>query len=327
MTKRTKGGKRAESKATQSKKVQTAWHPMFAQVTQLYLPEGYKMITEYELSLEPQRIDIVVWEEATPPPDAGKADTIREMPALTTRLTKRNILEFKSPADSLGRTDYAIIHGYAYQYYNKEDGWIDEDLSLFIIAPQVTEAFRSGVQGLKASMKEVEKGIWRIDTPFCACWCLEANELWKTEGNAALSFFSKDFIDCPQKLAHVTGVSHHLYILLTQQFAKFLRRQKTMPLLHKELLQKSLAELEDEFCRSLTVEQRLKGISISERLKDLSPEERLKDLSTEERLKDISPEELLKHIPPEERLKDLSPEEILLGLSPKEKASLKKLLK
>jgi hypothetical protein len=61
MTKRTKGGKRAESEATQSKKVQTAWHPMFAQVTQLYLPEGYKMITEYELSLEPQRIDIVVW--------------------------------------------------------------------------------------------------------------------------------------------------------------------------------------------------------------------------------------------------------------------------
>jgi hypothetical protein len=51
---------------------------------------------------------------------------------------------------------------------------------------------------------------------------LEVNKLWETEGHAALSFFSKDFIDCPQKLAHVTGVSHHLYILLTQQFAKFL---------------------------------------------------------------------------------------------------------
>jgi hypothetical protein len=208
--------------------------------------------------------------------------------------------------------------------------------------------------GLRTSMKEEEKGIWRIDTPFCACWCLEANELWETEGNAALSFFSKDFIDCPQKLAHVTGVSHQLYILLTQQFAQFLRRQKTMPLLHEELLQKSLAELEEEFYRSLTLEQRLKGISISELLKDLSPEERLKDLSTEERLKDLSteerlkdlsteellkhippeerfkdlsPEELLKHIPPEERFKDLSPEERLIGLSPKEKASLKKLLK
>jgi hypothetical protein len=318
MTKRTKGGKRAESEATQSKKVQTAWHPMFAQVTQLYLPEGYKMITEYELSLEPQRIDIVVWEDAILPPDAGKADIIREMPALTTRLTKRNILEFKSPADSLGRTDYAIIHGYAYQYYNKEDGWIDEDLSLFIIAPQVTEVFRSGVQELRASMKNEERGIWRIDTPFCACWCLEANELWKTEGNAAFSFFSKDFIDCPHKLAHVKGVSYQLYILLTQQYAQFLRRQDTMPLLHKELLQKSLDELEEEFYRSLTLEQRLKGISISELLKDISPEERLKDLS---------PEELLKHIPPEELLKHLSPEERLLGLSPKEKASLKKLLK
>jgi hypothetical protein len=318
MTKKTKGGKRAESKATQSKKVQTAWHPMFAQVTQLYLPKGYKMITEYELSLEPQRIDIVVWEDATPPPDAGKADIIRELPALTTRLTKRNILEFKSPADSLGRTDYAIIHGYAYQYYNKEDGWLDEDLSLFIIAPQVTEVFRSGMQKLRASMKNEERGIWRIDTPFCACWCLETNELWKTEGNAAFSFFSKDFIDCPQELAHVKGVSYQLYILLIQQYAEFLRRQRAMPLLHKELLQKSLAALEEEFCRSLTIEQRLKGISISELLKDISPEELLKH---------IPPEEILRVRLIEERLKDLSLEERLIGLSPKEKASLKKLLK
>jgi hypothetical protein len=82
-----------------------------------------------------------------------------------------------------------------------------------------------------------------------------------------------------------------------------------MPLLHKKLLQKSLEELEDEFCRSLTIEQRLTGISASELLKHIPPEEIL-------RVRLI-----------EERLKDLSPEERLIGLSPKERASLKKLLK
>jgi hypothetical protein len=276
----------AEQQGGRRGRPQTAWHPMFAQVTQLHLPAGYRMLTEYQLNLEPQRIDILIWEEDAP------AGPLEGLPALMDRLTARNLLEFKSPTDDLERIDYAMLHGYAYSYYVKEQGFAIDELSLFLIGPNITDSFREGLSDYGVRCLPVEHGVTRLESPFKNCWCLESDLLWKTKGHEALGFFCKGFVKDPAKMAHVPGISHHLYTLLVQQLAHNLRRQKKMPLLHEDLLKKSLEELEREFYASQTIEQRLTGISAEELAKALPPEERIKGLPPEERIKGLSPEEL-----------------------------------
>ena len=90
-----------------------------------------------------------------------------------------------------------------------------------------------------------------------------------------------------------------------------------MPLLHEDLLKKSLEELEREFYASQTIEQRLTGISAEELAKALPPEERIKGLPPEERIKGL---------PPEELVKALSIEELVKALPSDRRELLKKLL-
>ncbi|MHC6179300.1 DUF4351 domain-containing protein [Clostridium sp. JNZ X4-2] len=86
------------------------WHPAFAAAVQLELKEYRKyleFITEYQLTDEPLRIDVLV---------VKKLKEIEIDKSLGRIFKKYNILEYKSPTDYISIDDYYKIKAYAYLY-------------------------------------------------------------------------------------------------------------------------------------------------------------------------------------------------------------------
>ena len=86
------------------------WHPAFAAAVQLELKEYRKYLeftTEYQLTDEPLRIDVLV---------VKKLKEIEIHKSIGRVFKKYNILEYKSPTDYISIDDYYKIKAYAYLY-------------------------------------------------------------------------------------------------------------------------------------------------------------------------------------------------------------------
>jgi hypothetical protein len=86
------------------------WHPAFAAAVQLELKEYRKyleFITEYQLTDEPLRIDVLV---------VKKLKEIKIDKSIGRVFKRYNILEYKSPTDYISVDDYYKIKAYAYLY-------------------------------------------------------------------------------------------------------------------------------------------------------------------------------------------------------------------
>jgi len=327
-----------QDKARENIKARTAWHPLFAELLALHLPRGYKLLSEYQLTRQPQRIDIVIWEEGS------EEGPYKGLPALMDRLTRINLLEFKSPKDVIGWGDYATLVGYTGQYAARERPENMSDVSLFLLVSSWRNDLTNELNAWGLTAREEEEGVHLIDHPPWRCWVLELDLLWRKPHNAPFSLVSRDFSENPSAVLEEGQLSRHLYAWFSQQLAHFRERSQEMPLSQREEFEQKMEEAARKWLNSLPPEERsryidmetiLKDIPIAERLKDLPPEERLKGLTpeerlqglpAEERLKGLPAEERLKGLPAEERLKGLPAEERLKGLTPEEREKLKQLL-
>lgn len=92
------------------------WHPAFAATVQLELKE-YKeyleYLTEFQLSDEPLKIDIVV---------IKKLKDIKIDKAIGRIFKKYNVFEYKSPTDYISIDDYYKVKAYAYLYKALAEG-------------------------------------------------------------------------------------------------------------------------------------------------------------------------------------------------------------
>ncbi len=267
-------------------KPQTAWHPLFADVLSFFLPTDYRLLSEYQLTREPQRVDIVIWEEKS------RGGAFDGLPALMERLTKRNLIEFKSPVDQLERMDYSRLAAYALQYHVLEEGFRLEDLSLFVVAPSMTESFQDGLKDWKQEALEVDEGVYLLQTQPWTAWCIESDVAWKEKGNEVLGLFSKNFVKGKKIVTVLEHLLPWLYPWLVQQLAKHRERSRIMPLARKEEFERNMQQILVEYLNSLPLEERLQG---------LTPEERLQGLAPEERLQGLAPEELIECLEPEQR--------------------------
>ncbi|MCH3964283.1 MAG: hypothetical protein LKE46_08380 [Clostridium sp.] len=92
------------------------WHPAFAAAVQLELKEYRKyleFVTEYQLTQEPLRIDILV---------VKKLKDIEIDKSIGRIFRKYNIFEYKSPTDYISIDDYYKVKAYAYLYKSLTEG-------------------------------------------------------------------------------------------------------------------------------------------------------------------------------------------------------------
>src|SRR5579864_2104255 len=94
-------------------RIYTAWHPVLVALLEHVLPDGfYQCISEFQLSREPLRIDVVVVRRrrpGTPPPP-------RLLASVVGGLADHTLVHFKGPTDELERDDARMLLAYALQY-------------------------------------------------------------------------------------------------------------------------------------------------------------------------------------------------------------------
>lgn len=151
------------------------WHPAFAAAIQLELKdykEELEFQTEYQLTDEPLRIDVLVIKKIK---DVEITKSIGKM------FRKYNIFEYKSPTDYISIDDYYKVKAYAYLYKALTEGTNNIDIKEMTITLTSSKYPRKLIDYLKNEQKAIvenkENGIYYIKNTDIETQLIVAREL------------------------------------------------------------------------------------------------------------------------------------------------------
>jgi hypothetical protein len=299
-------------------KLRTGWHPLLVRVLNYELSSAYQVLDELPVGKMPLRVDILLVRRAT----GQLSDTApRDLSVLLPLLNRFTLMEFKGPTDQLQAGDLAQLLGCSLLWHSQQQERIGAaDISLIVVAPKMTTAFREELALLNAEAFEAEAGVFRVEGLPFAAWVVETDPIAE-RGGSVLALFSRIFLQHPERIINGLMQSGNVLVLyfVFQQIQRFRGQGKEFAMQHAHA--DHLWELEEELKATF-----LDQLSPEERLRGLPPEERLRGLPSEAVLHGFSPEERLRGLLPEERLRGLLPEERLRGLSRQELKRLRELL-
>jgi hypothetical protein len=158
-----------------AKKEALDWHTAFAQAIQLEF-DDYKDVlefrTEYQLTTEPLRIDVVIVKK-------NKDVVINKTIARIFR--DDNIIEFKSPLDNFAVSDFIKVYAYAclYANLNKKDL---RDISVTLAAVRKpVKLIRYLRESYGYAVEEFAKGVYHVTGDILRIQILETKLLSETE--------------------------------------------------------------------------------------------------------------------------------------------------
>ena len=135
------------------------WHPAFFQAIQMELEEYHHALEffyDYQLTTGPQRIDVVI---------IKKTGNIRIKKNIAAIFQKVNLLEYKSPDESISVKDFYKVYGYACQYIqlkdNKEIDICELTLS-FVESHYPQELIRHLTKQRNFTVEESHPGIYNV---------------------------------------------------------------------------------------------------------------------------------------------------------------------
>jgi hypothetical protein len=135
-----------------SGRIYTAWHPLIVVAIEHTLPPGwYRSLSEFQLSREPLRVDIVVvrrTREGTPPAPRLLASVLAD-------LAEHTLVSFKGPTDELERDDALMLLAYALQYLVVAE--VESPVS--VVAPRLTPRFVKALESLGCVLTSKVAGI------------------------------------------------------------------------------------------------------------------------------------------------------------------------
>ncbi|KAA8674084.1 hypothetical protein [Clostridium sp. HV4-5-A1G] len=136
------------------------WHPAFAAAIQLELKEykdDLEFITEYQLTDEPLRIDVLV---------IKKLKDIQINKLIGKIFRKYNILEYKSPTDYISINDYYKVKAYAYLYkaLSEETNGVDiDEITITLTSSKYSQKLMDYLKNKQGVVVEtVDNGIYHI---------------------------------------------------------------------------------------------------------------------------------------------------------------------
>jgi hypothetical protein len=269
----------------------TAWHPMLVALLETYLPSGYKLTPEFQLTHLPQRIDILIIQRLDEAPGP-----IRKLHTILDYLRRHTLIEHKGPTDDLEAGDFLTLVGYAYQYMRLAKVAAPGDLCLMVVADRITPAFVEQVKECNGSLVQVEEGLWRGELSGFALHGVETRSVPHQSPTERLLYaFSRAYLKNPLGILPLDKEERDVYILLYQQVEQFKRERGAMATKDHEALDSSYEEImrellklpADNIVRNAAIEVTLRGLTLEQRLKGLKPE-------------DLKPEDL-DGLPPEVR--------------------------
>ena len=137
------------------------WHPVFCAALEVELEgvEGIRFHREYNLTRKPLQVDIVIVDEKK---EEGKRG--RRGKGLAGILRRYNIIEYKSPDDTLSIDDFYKAASYAGLFKSespREDGIKAREIAVILVSSKrLLKLLKYLREYCRMTVKEVEKGIY-----------------------------------------------------------------------------------------------------------------------------------------------------------------------
>jgi len=129
-------------------RVYTAWHPVLVALLEHVLPGGfYQCISEFQLSREPLRIDVVVVRRSRP----GIPPAPHLLASVVADLADHTLVHFKGPTDELERDDARMLLAYVFQYLVVAEIEDPAPVALRVVASRLTPRFVEALRRLGCS--------------------------------------------------------------------------------------------------------------------------------------------------------------------------------
>jgi hypothetical protein len=277
-------------------RVYTAWHPLVVAAIEHTLPPGwYQCLSEFQLSREPLRIDIVVvrrTREGTPPPPRLLASVLAD-------LADHTLVHFKGPTDELARDDALMLLAYVLHYLVVAEVESPALAALRVIAPRLTPRFVRALGSLGCELTSTVPGIHEGRLLVFPLRVIETVPVSARAGEHLL------YTVTPQMLTNPTGLPG----FDAEETAVFWALREHVEQLRHPPPDRPRRIMKDEDKVIESFDQ-----VMARNLARLSPEQRIAGLAPEQVLKSYAPEQRLAGLAPEQRLAGLTEAQAVLAL-------------
>jgi hypothetical protein len=302
-------------------RVYTAWHPLVVVALEHTLPPGwYQCLSEFQLSREPLRIDIVVvrrMREGTPPPPRLLASVLAD-------LADHTLVHFKGPTDELERDDAIMLLAYALQYLIVAEVESPALVALRVIAPRLTPRFVKALGTLGCELTSTVTGVHEGRLGVFPLRVVETVPVNARAGEHLLYTVTPGMIADPGGVPALSAEESEVFWALlehVEQLRHPLPGQRKRHMKDEEKVVASFQQAMRAVLQRLPSEEVLREYAPEQRLAGLTPEQRLQGLAPEQRLQGLAPEQLRERLTPEQLLQGLTPEQRLQGLTPEQLAA------
>ena len=169
------------------KRKRSAYHPALACVVERHKPTNTEVLTEYQLTSEPLKADILLIRKRK---EAKNDATI--LRGLWGLLPRRTIMEFKSIRTGLRRGDLSRLFGYAhiYDYSKLRKVPHKDELATVLLVPSQTRVLQEELKRLSLRWEKIAPGYFEVlgPTPF-TCFVVVIDEVALDEQDPILGIF------------------------------------------------------------------------------------------------------------------------------------------
>jgi hypothetical protein len=327
--------KRKGLRRRRPRRIYTAWHPLLVALLEHVLPGGwYQCISEFQLSREPLRIDVVIVRRSHP----GTPPAPRLLASVLGDLADHTLVHFKGPTDELERDDAAMLLAYALQYLVVAEIEDPAQVALRAVAPRLTPRFVAALRSLGCGLTPTASGLHEGRLGVFPLRVIETVPVNGRAGEHLLYAVAPGMVADPDGIPALDLEEAEVYWALREHIEQLRhplpgQKQKRRHMKDENKVVESFDRAMASLIARLPPEQRLAGLAPEQRLAGLAPAQRLAGLAPEQRLAGLAPEQRLAGLTeaqavlalPDATLRGLS-NEYLATLPPETRAAIQKRL-
>jgi hypothetical protein len=302
-------------------RIYTAWHPVVVALLEHVLPGGfYQCISEFQLSREPLRIDVVVVRRSHP----GTPPAPRLLASVVGDLADHTIVHFKGPTDELERGDAWMLLAYVAQYMVVAEVAAPALVALRVVAPRLTPRFVEALKSMGCALTTTAAGVHEGRLGVFPLRVIETVPANARAGEHLLYTVTPGMLADPDGIPALSGEESEVFYALREHVEQLRHPLPEMKMRHMKDADKVVESFEKAMVSILArmpPEQRLAGLAPEQRLAGLAPEQRLAGLAPEQRLAGLAPEQRLAGLTEAQAVLAL-PDAMLRGLSTEYLATL-----
>jgi hypothetical protein len=260
-------------------RIYTAWHPILVALLEHVLSGGfYQCISEYQLSREPLRIDIVVVRRSRP----GTPPAPHLLVSIVGDLADHTLVHFKGPTDELERDDARMLFAYALQYLVVAELHDPALVALRVVASRLTSRFVEALRLLGCELTTMAEGVHEGRLGVFPLRVIETVPANARPGEHLLYTVTPGMLADPGGVPALSGEESEVFYALQEHVEQLRHPLPKMKRRHMKDADKVVESFEKAMVSILArmpPEQRLAGLAPEQRLAGLAPEQRLAGLT------------------------------------------------